>query len=294
MKKEGVTYTVQQVSTMVGISKQLLRKWEDRYQIITPKRLDNGYRVYRQSDVLTLQNMKQLIDGGNSPQNAAEIIKNEQLHSQHAEYPLHTKSHPLIEQLLDFGTKGADSSITQLLQQAQLTMNIEQLLHDVVSPFLRQVGINWETAVWGEYQEAMASLAVRDFLVNLRRTITISTEAPLIVGSCLPGERHEIPMHMLLIRCMMHGYQTLMLGPSPAPSAIESTVKLKNPAIVLLTASTDEPFTRRLADILTIDEFAAASPHIRFYLGGAGAFANTTPLQAIVKSNDLNEILLRK
>ncbi|MER2108968.1 MAG: MerR family transcriptional regulator [Solibacillus sp.] len=301
MKKEGITYTVQQVATMVGISKQLLRKWEDRYHIITPERLDNGYRVYSHSDVTALQQMKQLIDEGNSPKNAAEILK--RLHeSEQAEqlalFQTSTvqTSHPqatnLVQQLLRFGQGGDEANILKLLQQAQFSMSIEQLLDDVILPFLRQVGSYWETNIWGEYQEAMASLAVRDFLVSLRRTIAVSADAPLIVGSCLPGERHEIPMHILLIKCMMHGYQTLMLGPSPAPQAIESTVILKKPAVVLLTASTNEPFEQRLQDIRAIEAFAKITPDVKFYVGGAGAM-NATVFDAITVTNDLNQILMR-
>lgn len=304
MKKEGITYTVQQVSAKVGISKQLLRKWEDRYQIVTPERLDNSYRIYNELDVKDLQSMKQLIDEGNSPKNAAEIIKKAQLRRETAEQitlfpspyaapPAHAYTDAYVQQLLTFGSKGEDSNILRLLQQIQLSMSTGQLLDDVIGPFLKQVGHYWETALWGEYQEAMASLAVRDFLVNLRRTIILPADAPLIIGSCLPGERHEIPMHILLIKCMMRGFQTVMLGPSPAPSAIESTVQLKKPDIVLLTASTDEPFKKRLEDILTIDAFAATQPGIKFYVGGAGAMSSTVTLKAITTTNDLNMILER-
>ena len=304
MKKEGITYTVQQVSAKVGISKQLLRKWEDRYQIVTPERLDNSYRIYNELDVKDLQSMKQLIDEGNSPKNAAEIIKKAQLRRETAEQitlfpspyaapPAHAYTDAYVQQLLTFGSNGEDSNILRLLQQIQLNMSTGQLLDDVITPFLKQVGHYWETALWGEYQEAMASLAVRDFLVNLRRTIILPADAPLIIGSCLPGERHEIPMHILLIKCMMRGFQTVMLGPSPAPSAIEYTVQLKKPDIVLLTASTDEPFRKRLEDILSIDAFAATQPSIKFYVGGAGAMSSTVTLKAITTTNNLNMILER-
>lgn len=299
MRKQGITYTVQQVATMVGISKQLLRKWEDRYQIITPERLDNGYRVYSHADVQALQRMKQLIDEGNSPKNAAEILKRLSISEPVEQLDLfptstvqagHPQATSLVQQLLYYGQAGDDAHILRLLQQAQFSMSIEQLLDHIITPFLRQIGHYWEMHIWGEYQEAMSSLAVRDFLVSLRRTITLPPDAPLVVGSCLPGERHEIPMHILLIKCMMRGYQTLMLGPSPAPQAIESTVTLKKPAIVLLTASTAEPFERRLDDILTIEAFAKATPDVKFYVGGAG-LADHSIFQAITVANDLNVIL---
>lgn len=300
MKKKGITYTVQQVATMVGISKQLLRKWEDRYQLIAPERLDNGYRVYSQSDVTALQNMKQLIDEGNSPQNAAEIVKRLRETAQTTQLALfqsnqaqavHPQSTQLVLQLLQLGQNGEDANILKLLQQAQFSMGIEQLLDEVIAPFLRQVGSYWETRIWGEYQEAMASLAVRDFLVNLRRSIFVSADAPLIVGSCLPGERHEIPMHIILLKCMMRGYQTLMLGPSPAPQAIEATVTLKKPAIVLLSASTNEPFTTRLADIKALEAFAHATPDVKFYVGGAAILQHASQFDAMIVTNNLNNVL---
>lgn len=36
-----LTYSIQQVAEMTGLSKQAIRKWEDRYGIIIPQRLDN-------------------------------------------------------------------------------------------------------------------------------------------------------------------------------------------------------------------------------------------------------------
>lgn len=315
MENDTFTYTVQQVSQMVGISKQLIRKWEDRYEIISPRRLDNGYRVYTQKEIDILLQMKQLTDSGHAPMQAAEIVKaTKQAKKAAPNYsiltnpvaPYTVQSSDLtrptsiqqqgqyyIEQLIAHGENGDDVEIVHVLKQAQMTMGVESLLNQVVSPFLHLVGDLWCERLWGEYQEAMASLAVRDFLVGLRRTLTIPDDAPLILGSCLPGERHEIPMHILLIKCMLLGYRTVMLGQSPAPSAIQASVKLKKPKFVLLTASTNTPFEQHLQEIKELDQFAAVNPHVRFYLGGTGAFAaqQKDNLQNITLAHDLNSIL---
>lgn len=300
MNNKGITYTVQQVSEMIGISKQLVRKWEDRYKIITPSRLDNGYRMYTKNDVSILLEMKRLINSGHSPKQASDIIKNPPSNqaqitrsgiSPNIQTPFHDEYNSIIERLVQCGADGDDAGIVAILQQAQLVMGVEQLLDEVITPFLLQVGDFWCDAVWGEFQEAMSSLAVRDFLVNLRRTIHVAPDAPLILGACLPGEHHEIPMHIILIKCMLRGYRTLMLGQSPAPTAIQSIIQLKNPGIVLLSASTMKPFEERLSDILELDEFAGNNLNTHFYLGGAAAFETRVPLRNLIKTNDLTIIL---
>lgn len=76
MAREGVTfvsqtgmtgiYTIQQVSNVTGLSKQVIRKWEERYEFIQPERLENGYRVYSEKDVNALLRVKLLSEKGYS------------------------------------------------------------------------------------------------------------------------------------------------------------------------------------------------------------------------------------
>ncbi|WP_243387179.1 MerR family DNA-binding transcriptional regulator [Bacillus kexueae] len=51
------TYHIQQVLNLTGLSKQVIRKWEERYQIVQPQRLDNGYRIlyFRRSEPVLIQ-----------------------------------------------------------------------------------------------------------------------------------------------------------------------------------------------------------------------------------------------
>ena len=58
------TYSIQQVSDITGLSKQVIRKWEDRYQIIHPQRLDNGYRMYTEQEVQTLIQLTAFTNSG--------------------------------------------------------------------------------------------------------------------------------------------------------------------------------------------------------------------------------------
>ena len=70
-------YYIQQVADITGISKQVIRKWEERYQLIQPTRLDNGYRIYSDKDINTLLTVKALAEQGHTIKQAALLVKTE-------------------------------------------------------------------------------------------------------------------------------------------------------------------------------------------------------------------------
>lgn len=272
--QQDPTYSIQQVADMTGLSKQLIRKWEDRYGIVSPERLQNGYRVYTDKEVAALSHVLQLTNEGYSVKQAAEIVK------QRDEAPIF--DHPTndvhrlyidetIQKLIDAGTIGDDTKMLHTLQQAHYTLGVKRTVDDVIVPFLYEVGELWCAGIWEEFQEALSSLVIRDYLAYLRRQLFLPSTATLILGSCLPNERHEIPMQLLLLQSMFLGYRTMMLGPSPAPAAIQSAIEQLKPKFVLLSALTEMPFQDQYRMIDELDAFAANYPHTTFYLGGPGA-----------------------
>lgn len=282
----AATYSIQQVSEITGLSKQIIRKWENRYKIIRPKRLDNGYRIYSEEEVQTLKQLVHLTSSGMTIKQAVE---------QYLTQIKTTQSNPVIyfrEALVHAGKEANEQQILHLLEQAHHTLGIERLVEEVVVPFLHQIGELWCEESWGEYQEAISSQTIRDFLSHMRRHYFVKESAPLILGSCLPGEHHEIPMQILLIQCMLKGYRTIMLGPSPAPTAIQSIIMQTKPDIVLLTASTDTPFTEHAESVVALEQFAQNHTYITFHLGGAGVskYCKQLNLRALRETHSIQDI----
>lgn len=283
---DNPTYSIQQVSEMTGLSKQLIRKWEDRYEIVAPKRLPNGYRMYTDQEVATLLHVLQLTKEGYSIKQAAEQVKNnekspilqQQVPDAHEQYIADT-----IQKLIHAGTIGDDTKMLHTLQQAHHTLGVKRTVDHVIVPFLYEVGELWCAGIWEEFQEALSSLVIRDYLAYLRRQLYLPSNATPILGSCLPNERHEIPMQLLLLQSMFLGYRTTMLGPSPAPAAIQSAVQQLKPKYVLLSALTELPFQDQYRMIDELDTFAGNHPETTFYLGGPGALKlkRLHPLQHI-------------
>ena len=280
------TYSIQQIAELTGLSKQLIRKWEDRYQIIQPKRSANGYRVYTDAELQTLTAVSELTNSGLTVSQAIERYTKEQA------TPEEDPAISIRQALIRAGTIGDEQQLLHLLEHAHHKFGVEKLLEQIVVPFLHEIGQLWCERAWGEYQEAISSQTVRDFLAHIRRHYFVQADAPLVLGSCLPGERHEIPMQILLIQCMLRGYQTMMLGPSPAPTAIQSTIALKKPKIVLLTGSTDAAFTEHASAVQMLEKLAQAHQDIAFYIGGAGSekYYEQFGLQTVKLSHSIYDI----
>lgn len=295
MSQEELLYSIQQVSEMTGISKQLVRKWEDRYNLVNPKRLDNGYRMYTVYEVNLIKAVAKLVQSGHSVKQAVALVQSPDFNFNEVmneEPTIDDLAHTFLNKLELAGADADDKKILYLLQQAHHTLGIQQLIDYIVVPYLKRIGELWCDQAWAEYQEAIASQTVRDFLANLRRGMFVPESAPLVVGSCLPNEYHEIPMHILLVQCSLKGYRTMMLGQSPAPKAIESIVNLKKPKFVLLTASTHEPFKNGFQTLYNLDTFASSKPETTFLLGGYGALnaAEHVNLKSIEIINSIDKL----
>lgn len=59
---EEPSFSVSEVSAMVGLSPHTIRIWERRYGLIAPRRSPAGHRRYDLDDIETLQRMKHLAD----------------------------------------------------------------------------------------------------------------------------------------------------------------------------------------------------------------------------------------
>lgn len=306
MAREGVTfvsqtgmtgiYTIQQVSNVTGLSKQVIRKWEERYEFIQPERLENGYRVYSEKDVNALLRVKLLSEKGYSIKQAVDMLEKEpeQTESLFLEEPSdYKKFNDYVIQLLEKGTYCDEVEINLILQQAYHHLGLELFISKVIIPFLQEVGDRWERDEWDEYQEAVSSMSVRDYLIQIRKTFQLRDDAPLVIGACLPDEHHELPMHIVLLQFMLRGWKTVLVGASPAPGAIESLVQKLKPKLVLLSASTTLPFEKDPKLIRRLDHFASEQEHVTFYLGGMGShmYLKEKKLKSIHLSEDLEEIL---
>ncbi|MDW0113431.1 MULTISPECIES: MerR family transcriptional regulator [Sporosarcina] len=299
MSTSNGRYYIQQVSDMTGLSKQVIRKWEERYALVHPERLENGYRIYSEKDINLLLQVKTLSEQGLPIRQAIQMVDKENVETfsplPKEPFIQQEKLNDFVLQLLEKGSRCDEMELMITLQQAYHQVGLSTFLKEIVIPFLNEVGYRWEKEEWDEYQESVSSLVVRDFLVQIRRNYQYRMDAPLVLAACLPYELHEVPLHIVLLQFMLKGWRTFLIGAFPAPGSIEALIVKQKPKVVVLSASTMIPFEKEPHLLPELDAFAQRHPHIDFYLGGKGTLAylskSTFVLKAIHVTDDIWEIL---
>src|SRR5690625_819501 len=296
-------YYIKEVSELTGISEQLIRKWENRYQIVKPERLDNGYRIYTYEDIVTLKSLKNLRDQNYSLKDAVNIIAEKQVLNQKT--PKEVTSSPYVADLIKAGTIYDEEKLMTLLNQANQQYGLDLFLKNTVQPFLKEIGRLWQEKAWDESQETISSLVlrsicvkkslttkldivswdesqetisslvVRDFLTQIDRSFSNNIDDPLILGFCLPNENHEIPLQILLLQLEIRGWRTIRIAASPKFSSIEKLIERIKPKKVLLSASSLQPFQRDSDLLDKLDKIANKQSHISLYIGGSGVWKYT-------------------
>lgn len=268
-------YFIKDASEMTGISEQLIRKWEKRYHLIQPKRLDNGYRVYSMNDILLLKDIKKKRDEGHSIKKSIQKVLVKRKEEERASLLYNVKKSPYVDKLVMSGTNYKEERIASLLKQANDEYGLDQFLVNTVQPFLLEIGELWHNQTWDESQETVSSLVVRDFLSEISRNFEYNEDGPHVLGINLPGEYHEIPLQMLLLQMSLRGWNTTRTGSSQKFSSIETLIEHIQPTKVLFSATTLIPFQEDKTLFEKLDLIGKKHPHISFYIGGSGVWSYT-------------------
>src|SRR6187549_3848046 len=68
-------YTIGEAAERAGLSVEVLRAWERRYGVVTPRRTEAGYRLYDTPTIQRLQTMRRLVEEGWTPSAAAASLR---------------------------------------------------------------------------------------------------------------------------------------------------------------------------------------------------------------------------
>jgi len=268
-------FSIRQVADHVGVTTQLIRKWEQRYRLPQPRRLPNGYRVYSESDIERLVTVRRLTEQGYSVQNAMIAVSLDAASpSNHGQdraetegRRLHDAPDQFVADLLLATEQGDQERILSLLQRAYHKLGIEDFSSLVLQPLLEAIGVRWSRKMLSEYQEHLISTAILNFLQRVRASLVEEPFGPLVLCSTVPYERHEITLQILMIRALLLGWRVAYLGASPAPGAIAAAVVQLRPEMVILSITTTFPLDTDPHLIRDLGTVAADNPATVFWMG---------------------------
>jgi DNA-binding transcriptional MerR regulator len=243
-----------------GVSPGLLRAWERRYGLLRPTRSQGGLRLYTDDDLERVLTMQRHLADGLAAAEAAALAKRAPAEPATPSLTPADVRRALTEAFDAFDEPAAQAALDRLLAATTL----ETALSEVILPYLRELGERWERGEVSVAQEHFASAIVRERLLSLGRGWGRGS-GPTALLACLPGERHELGLIAFGLALRSHGWRIAYFGSDTPLETLAATADFLDPAIVVVSAVSDERVSSALADLR-----ALAARH-RLALGGKAA-----------------------
>ena len=200
------TYEIHEVASLTGLAPARLRAWERRYEVVRPRRTPNGYRAYTADQVALLRAFARLIDGGERIGDLAGRPREDVLAQAEARALDGSPQAALVDAVRAFDRERLEGLVAQQLALRGLRAFAEE----VVLPLAQAVGDLWAL---GKIPIAAEHLASEVVLHALKGGLRMSRgTGPLVVGACLPGERHEWGVLATLAIAQEGGWRIHYLG----------------------------------------------------------------------------------
>lgn len=260
-------YRIHVAAELSGVAAATLRAWERRYGVPVPRRSTSAYRLYTAADVEQVRRMRELVEGGVSPAEAARSLRDQPLllaPEAPGEGPndgVDAARERLVAAALRYDAAGIDTEVSRLA----MLLDAQSFCERLVTPLLIEIGERWAAGTLGVAQEHLLSerleYAMRATLRMLERP-----EGPLVLMACIQDEHHVLGMLGAALRLASNGARVVVLGAVTPPEALADAVRAMNPRLVGLSTCVVPPQGRRL-----MRAYAAACQGCNWVVGGPAA-----------------------
>jgi MerR family transcriptional regulator, light-induced transcriptional regulator len=293
------------VTRRTGLSADLLRAWERRYDVVKPSRSETGRRLYSDADIERLRLLYRATLGGRSIGQVAELPTEAlaDLVRQDAEAESETgrASEAVQGSELDW-RPAADGFLSECfrvverldataldttLRRATVVLPVATFLDALVVPLLEHVGARWREGTLRPVHEHLVSAGLRRALGGVIGSASSPLATANLVVGTPAGQAHEFGALLAAATAAAEGWRVTYLGADlPAEDIAEAATRTRARAVALSIvyprgdpALEDE--LRRLHTALPKD--------IALVVGGAAASTYGAPLDEIgaIRLDDL-------
>ena len=241
------TYSIKDLEQLSGIKAHTLRIWEQRYDLLSPKRTDTNIRYYDDLDLKLILNVALLNDNGFKISKIAsmtlEEIREEVLKLSDKSLTHDDQIHTLTISMIELD----EDRFEKILTTNIIKLGFEQTMLNIIYPFMTKIGVLWQTGAINPAQEHFISNLVRQkLIVAIDGQVGNNTGKKFLLF--LPeGELHEISILFANYLIKAKGHKVIYLGQSTPQSDLESVYNIHRPDY-LLTVITNSPSSENVPE----------------------------------------------
>ena len=243
------TYSIKDLEQLSGIKAHTLRIWEQRYNLLSPKRTETNIRFYDDQDLKLILNVALLNDNGVKISKIASMdsveIREEVMKLTERSLTHDDQIHALTICMIEMDEDRFD----KILSTNIIKLGFEQTMMNIIYPFMSKIGVLWQTGAINPAQEHFISNLVRQKLI-------VAIDGQISKGGgkkfllFLPeGELHETSMLFASYLIKNKGHKVIYLGQSTPYEDLLSVYNLHQPEY-LLTVITTSPSSEYVQEYL--------------------------------------------
>jgi MerR family transcriptional regulator, light-induced transcriptional regulator len=280
-------HTIGVVSRRTGLTIDLIRAWERRYQAIEPWRDEKDRRLYSDADVERLLLLRSATAEGRPirqvaglPNRELEALIDEDRTAAVRRYELPGEPAQGFEGDGDAAAELLDRCVEAIrvlngqaleahLDQATLELSRTRLLEELLVPLMHRVGDLWQEGDLRPAHEHLASAVVRSFVGSLRSAYRASPSAPRIVCATPTGQRHEMGVLLAALTAASEGWDVTYLGPDLPAEEIAAAVAERGAKVVALSLTYPPDDPQMAHELPRLDRLL--EPQVALLVGGRAA-----------------------
>lgn len=236
-------FSIRDIECLTGIKAHTIRIWEQRYNLVPPKRTETNIRYYESGDLKKFLNISTLLENGYRISKVAELNEDEMC-GMIAELAENDHVCNKVNALCTATLKLDEEQFNNTISACIAVMGIEQTFTDVVFPFMRKIGLMWQVGTINPAHEHFITHLIRQKLLTaIDELPTVNSEVARKYLLFLPeGETHEVGLLFANYLLKARGQHVLYLGQNLPLSDLEQIVGYYQPHYVLTTLTSDTVF----------------------------------------------------
>lgn len=238
----GSGLAIRAVARDLGLSEDLLRKWERRYGFPNPGRNGHGERVYTGAQVERLRLIKRLLDLGMRPSHVIPRGEEDLRTLLHERLPLPAPAEEgLASAMLDLLRNHAVHDLSIALQAEMLRQGLGAFVRTLAIPMTIAVGDAWSRGRLDVFEEHIYTEVMGRILRVGIAAVTTGRGRPRVLLTTLPEERHGLGLLFAAATLSEQGADCLSLGAEMPPEEIVKAVDAQQADILGLSFSSIYP-----------------------------------------------------
>lgn len=228
-------YSIKDLEHLSGIKAHTLRIWEQRYNLIDPKRTDTNIRYYDQDDLKLVLNVSLLKDNGYKISKIAEMTLAEM---QEAVLKVSEKTSSFADQIYGLTLAMIDldeQRFEKIISANTLKIGFERTMLNIIYPFLSKIGIMWLTDSVNPAQEHFITNLIRQKVIVAidGQYETFDEKAKKYMLFLPSGELHELGLLFANYLIKAKGNKAIYLGQNMPFNDLSSVYKVYEPDYLL-------------------------------------------------------------